>query len=388
MSNVFLHAHATHPQPAMALALVAAQLDAASAQRPQFHPTLGLLYITDHYAEVAADLLADARQRWPGVVFCGTAAAGICATGVEYLDEPALVLMLCNLPPHVFRPFHGRQPLMPDDAWAALVHAEPTTPDIGDLVEELSGRTGSGYLFGGISSARRVRPQWAGDVIQGGLSGVGFARSVPIVSRVTQGCQPIGPARRVTDAEDNVVLGLDGQPALPVMLADLQVTLQQPEIALPRLAQTLAGITDADDAAHAHLNQFGADTRVRALMGLDTARAGVALGDRVEAGMQLSFCAQNVEAARRDLVRVCSEIREELDEAGDGHPGVSRIAGAVYVSCTGRGGPHFGGESAEMQIIRHALGDVPLVGFFAAGEIAHRHVYGYTGVLTVFATAT
>ena len=34
-----------------------------------------------------------------------------------------------------------------------------------------------------------------------------------------------------------------------------------------------------------------------------------------------------------------------------------------------------------------ALGDVPLVGFFAAGEIARHHVYGYTGVLTVFRSA-
>ena len=61
-----------------------------------------------------------------------------------------------------------------------------------------------------------------------------------------------------------------------------------------------------------------------------------------------------------------------------------RIAGALYVSCAGRGGPHFGAPSAELQIVRHALGDVPLVGFFAAGEIAHRHLYGYTGVLTAF----
>jgi small ligand-binding sensory domain FIST len=37
-----------------------------------------------------------------------------------------------------------------------------------------------------------------------------------------------------------------------------------------------------------------------------------------------------------------------------------------------------------MQIIRHALGDVPLVGFYAAGEIAGQQLYGYTGVLTVF----
>ena len=64
-----------------------------------------------------------------------------------------------------------------------------------------------------------------------------------------------------------------------------------------------------------------------------------------------------------------------------------RICGAIYVSCSGRGGPHFGGPSAELQIVRHALGDVPLVGFFAGGEIAHHHLYGYTGVLTVFVGA-
>jgi small ligand-binding sensory domain FIST len=96
---------------------------------------------------------------------------------------------------------------------------------------------------------------------------------------------------------------------------------------------------------------------------------------------------------------VCAEVREELEpeeislplatamaiselEAVP-HP-ARRIAGAVYVSCAGRGGPHFGSPSAELQIVRHALGDVPLVGFFAGGEIAHHRLYGYTGVLTVF----
>jgi small ligand-binding sensory domain FIST len=106
-----------------------------------------------------------------------------------------------------------------------------------------------------------------------------------------------------------------------------------------------------------------------------------------------------VQAARADLTRICAEIREELEPeemtVGTAHAlGASeleaaphparRIAGAVYVSCSGRGGPHFGGPSAELQIVRRALGDVPLVGFFAGGEIARHHLYGYTGVLTVF----
>jgi small ligand-binding sensory domain FIST len=107
------------------------------------------------------------------------------------------------------------------------------------------------------------------------------------------------------------------------------------------------------------------------------------VADVVAPGMRLAFCQRDVEAARRDLVRICAEIREEIESGGDGAtPG--RIAGAIYVSCSGRGGPHFGGASAELQIVQHALGDVPLAGFFAGGEIARHHLYGYTAVLTVF----
>ena len=123
----------------------------------------------------------------------------------------------------------------------------------------------------------------------------------------------------------------------------------------------------------------------------------MALADLVEAGQQLSFCRRDAQAARRDLVRICSEIREALDPdavadspdsaagpTGANSAGTRQITGALYMSCTGRGGPHFGAPSAELQVIQHALGDVPLAGFFAAGEIAHHHLYGYTGVLTVF----
>src|SRR4030095_1533614 len=129
----------------------------------------------------------------------------------------------------------------------------------------------------------------------------------------------------------------------------------------------------------------------------------IAIADQPEAGMQLAFCTRNAQAAQRDLVRICAEIREELEpESMPAEAAVAqarsadasapeargsaalRVAGAVYVSCAGRGGPHFGGPSAELQIVRRALGDVPLVGFFAAGEIARHHLYGYTGVLTVF----
>jgi small ligand-binding sensory domain FIST len=175
----------------------------------------------------------------------------------------------------------------------------------------------------------------------------------------------------------------------------------------------MAGLVSADaqPQGQRRTGHFGTDTRVRHIVGLDGARRGVALADYVEAGMRLAFCQRTVSAARADLMRICAEIREELSPeelerlalapsvgtaggagctaAGpDGEPQQQRrICGAIYVSCSGRGGPFFGGPSAELQIVRHALGDVPLVGFFAGGEIAHHHLYGYTGVLTVFVAA-
>ena len=402
----FLVGHATHPDWRAALALAGAQID---ARRPAHEHsgagplTLGFAYFTDPYAPHAQALLLELRQRWPGVAWVGSVGVGVCAGGVEYIDEPALALMLAALPAGRFEVFSGARKLQRIEAYTALVHADPATPDLQDLITEMSDRTQSGYLFGGLASSRAATVHLADGVWQGGLSGVAFTREVALISRVTQGSQPIGPTREVTACERNIVTQLDGEPALPCLLRDLGLpTLDDPRAALPRLRATLVGLSDAADTADGtptRPGQFGADTRVRHLVGLDPGRSAVAVADLLQPGMRLAFCQRDVQAARRDLVRICSEIRDELetqaeatpaDGQGAALPAARRILGAIYVSCTGRGGPHFGGPSAELKIIQHALGaggdgqPIPLVGFFAAGEIARHHLYGYTGVLTVF----
>lgn len=377
----FLLGHATHPDWRTALALTAAQIDAQSAARPEgaAAPTLGLVYLSDHLASHAQDLLDALRQRWPGLSWAGGVGVGICATGAEYFDEPALAVLLCPLPPGSFEIFSGARPADWARAHTALVHADPSTPELTELLGELSHRLATGYLFGGVVSSRGADVQIADGVLKGGLSGVAFDERAGVVSRVTQGCQPVGPERLVGRAEDNLVMELDGRSALDCLVADLGIDLSRPREAMPRLRATLVGLSAADDALLGRGRQFGPDVRVRHLVGLDPGREAVAVADRVEPGMRLAFCQRDVDAARRDLVRVCSEIREEAaDDDGRG------LLGAVYVSCTGRGGAHFGGASAELKIVQRALGEVPLVGFFANGEIARRHLYGYTGVLTVF----
>ncbi len=428
--KLFPYGHATHPQWPMAAGLVLAQLR-AHMTLPAYAsaPALGLLYITDHFAQHAQDILDHLSSELPEVTdWSGTVGVGIASNNVEYFDEPALAVMLCDLPAAQYRVFSGVTPLPSAGlfkAHTALVHADAATPDVAELIEEMAGRTDSGYLFGGLASSRSRTVQFAisgngnlkgqgaaGGVFSGGLSGVAFARGMSrssgaedaflgLMSRVTQGCRPVSGHYRITACENNVITELDGQPALEVMLGDLDISLDAPHEAIDKVRRTLVGLSrepDGQARAPVHAGQFGADVLVRHLIGLDPARKGIAIADLPVVGMRLAFCERNAAAARSDLVRICAEIREELEPMemsadvayalnadADAAPHPARgIAGAVYVSCSGRGGPHFGGPSAELQIIRRALGDVPLVGFFAGGEIARSHLYGYTGVLTVF----
>ncbi|MEJ7930410.1 FIST C-terminal domain-containing protein [Ramlibacter sp. AN1015] len=417
--KLFPFGHATHPQWPMAAGLVLAQLRAQMA-RPEYAgaPTLGLIYITDHYAEHANAILDLLSAELPEVIdWAGTVGVGICSSNVEYFDEPALAVMLCALPPHQYRVFSGVAPLgtgegMGFEAYSALVHADAGTPELPELLAEVAGRTTTGYLFGGLAASRsrtvqfavggngNIRGQGAASgVFSGGLSGVAFGEDVALVSRVTQGCQPVAGHKRITAAEGNVILALDTEPALDVLLRELRISLDEPQQAMATLRATMVGLTSGGSRAVGRTGSFGNDVLVRHIIGLDPGRRGVAVADQVEVGMSMAFCQRNARAARADLMRICAEIREELEpeemslpvaaalaahEALAAPSPVRRIAGAVYVSCAGRGGPHFGGPSAELQIVRHALGEVPLVGFFAGGEIARHHLYGYTGVLTVF----
>ena len=269
--KLFPSGHATHPQWRMAAALVLAQLRAHMAL-PDYasSASLGLLYITDHYAPHAQDILDYLSVELPEVTdWSGTVGVGVAANNVEYFDEPALSVMLCALPSDQYRVFSGVAPLGSlgtgaFEAHTALIHADGATPDVAELIAELASRTETGYLFGGLASSRSDTVQFAvggngnikgqgaaRGVFRGGLSGVAFGAGVALLSRVTQGCQPISATRTVTACERNLVLELDGEPALDAMLTDLGVSLDQPRAALAKIRATLVGLSHRPPLPHA-----------------------------------------------------------------------------------------------------------------------------------------
>lgn len=336
---------------------------------------LGFVYVTDllcdHLQEIVAALkMATGVEHW-----VGTVGIGICAGDQEYFDAPAMAVMAGDFEPDSFHVFRNVRSAADAKALSlacgdtpaafAVVHADPYAGDVAELVGELSSRVETGFLVGGLTSSRRRNLQVADGITQGGLSGVAFSDAIPIATRLTQGCVPIGTRHKVTSYQRNVIVTLNGRPAFEVLKEDVGDELAHD---LGRLGgQIFAGLPVPDSDT--------GDYVVRNLVGIDPSSNLVAIGEMLHPESSVMFCRRDRETAREDMARMLSSIKEGL---------YARPRGAIYYSCLGRGSALFGENSSELKMIREALGDVPLVGFFCNGEISHNRLYGYTGVLTLF----
>jgi small ligand-binding sensory domain FIST len=249
------------------------------------------------------------------------------------------------------------------------VHADPRCPDIVQAAVDTASASGA-FLVGGLVSHRCETPLVAGgterDALgRNGISGVLLSPEVSVATALTQGCIPIGPVRRIDEARDNVVMAIDGKPALTVFLDDVG-----PDLA--RDPRRLGGVVFAG------LPVQGSDTGdylVRNLMAIDPRQGWIVLGAEVSPGDPILFCRRDPDSAKADLDRMLKQLAGRLQ----GPP-----KAGIYVSCIARGAALFGEPGIETGLIRERFGDIPLVGFFANGEISRDRLYGHTGVLTLF----
>ena len=333
--------------------------------------TLGFLYVSDAFAGELDAILAFFKSATGVPHWTGSVGVGVCATGVEYLEAPAMAVMLGEFEPADFtmlpllRTPQDIEARRLSDAYFAMVHGDPANTRIQELIEGLSAHVASGFVVGGLSSSRGETAQISDGVVSGGLSGVLFSERVKLATRLTQGISPLGPRHRITAANKNIVGSLDHRPALDVMKAEIGEVLAR-------------DLRRAAGYIFVGLPVRGSDTGdylVRNILGVDPQNHLVAVGETVEPGDELLFCRRDQQSAEDDLQRMLAAIGAQLN---------APIRGGVYYSCLGRGQHMFGAQNREMELIRDTLGDFPLVGFFANGEISHNRLYGYTGVLTLF----
>ncbi len=354
----------------------APQASARKTNPPHTNP-LGFLYVTDVIAEQAGEILDRLRketgvEHWIGAT--GMGILGASANGSsEYYDQPAVSALIADLPDDSFRVFPGRG----DDAagagseWfeaqrpnVAIVHADPRAQRLPLMLDRLAEASGA-YLVGGLASSRGPMVQIAGEASEGGASGAWIGSSVNLVAGLSQGCAPIGPAHVATTAQKNVVMEIDGRPALDVFKEEIGEMLARN---LERCANFI----------YAALPVGGSDTGdylVRNLMGIDPNKGWIAIGDQIESGDGIMFTKRDRSTANADLVKMLERLKKRITRP---------IQGGLYFSCLSRGHNLFGDAGTEMAILRDHLGDIPLAGFFANGEISHKRLYGHTGVLALF----
>lgn len=334
---------------------------------------LGLVYVTDPFSAYLEKIFHALRDQTGISQWVGSVGQGVLCTQHEFYDQPAIVIMLAAFNEAQFEVFTDVAALQPPKTENAMqgvrisvTHGDPRDGNLLQTISALPDKIGNGYLVGGLTSASEHYFQLANKVVEGGVSGVAFSDSVEVVTSLTQGCTPLGPIHRITECDHHMVIKIDDRPALDVFIEDLGTD------SIDDLDQTAGSIF----AGFPHSDSDTNDYVIRNVVGIDPENKLLAIGDILKVDSNIMFCRQSSNTAHQDMQRMLSDIKKRL---------AGRIArGGIYISCLGRGQNLFGGDATEMKLIADSLGEIPIIGFYANGEIAGHRLYGYTGILTLF----
>ena len=373
----FASAHAAGGSPEAIAETLAAQLHGNGH-------TVGFIYATSSLSPDFGRLLTALRRRTGIDNWVGTVGHGVCASGIEHWGQPAAVVLTCRFARDSYRLIGsitdaGSVARRPEPGFAAglgVVHGDPRNGQVVEIVADLA-RTHGAYLVGGLTSADSAFPQVAGQqVVDGGVSGILLGGRLVVAMGLTQGCTPIGPVHEVTAGQGQVLIQLDGRRAWDVLMEDIGIAEgadPRPWLANVHAAMPIAG----SQVAGSRVAGVGdADYVVRNLVGIDAGRGIVAIAAGAQPGDRIMFVRRDADSAAKDLERMLGDLKGRLS---------GRARAGLYYSCVGRGPNLFERKAYELATIREALGDIPLAGFFGNGEISQDRVYGYTGVLTLFA---
>lgn len=365
-------ATATDAACAEAAAVIDGELGAASID-------LLLAFVTDHHAAGFAQLSAALSRRFPRAVIAGCTVGGAIGGGVEIEHQPALSLTAASLPGVTVHAHH----LGPDvDTWLAPDHDAdavialpcPLTCPTEELLAWTDRVWPSAVKVGGLASGGMTgRGPSANTLFLGGQRHhdgavlVTLAGDVAVDTIVAQGCRPIGAPMIVTKGLGNVILELDGEPALAT-LESVHAALPPADRALCRHSLFVGLAADGD-----HLRRR--DVLVRNLVGCDRASGALAVGATIERGQIVQFHLRDAATSAEDLAELLAEPS-------------APAAGALLFSCVGRGQLLYGQPNHDSSAFLRARGPMPLGGFFCNGEVGpvrgRTFVHGYTSAFALF----
>ena len=383
------------------------QLEAAKAQNRTFN--FGFLYVSDYLSQDAESILNLFRSVLKIDNWVGTVGIGVCAGGEAFIDTPAISAMIGHFAEDDFCIFPGADSdydesaatlaawLKKRDPMLTFVHGDPLSEEDPARTIKVLEQTTGGFLSGGLSSSRNEHAQYAGDLYNGGVSGVMFSQNIPVATTLSQGCIPVGKIHIITRGDDHVIRELDSESALKVFETDIRT------MAIKKIDVDPDTVLVTEDAAqnrdvlpeefktlfkgeiHAAFPVSQSDQNdylVRNIISFDPEDGSMLLSQNINTGESIMFVHRDDDTVQQDLSKCLMALRTRVTR----DMGAFAPKGALYVSCVARAFSQIGTDPAqsEMRLIREIIGDVPLAGFYAGGEISNARLYGYTGILTLF----
>jgi small ligand-binding sensory domain FIST len=357
-------------------------------------PDIALVFFSPHHAALAEDICKTINERLETRCLLGCPGESIVGNDREIEDGPAMTLWLGRWnQPVELTPFHlaleetseGASLLgWPDDLAMVdpeqgliLLLADPFTFPVDDFLRQVNEVNRGLRVAGGMASGAREpgrNPLLLGQaVFAEGAAGVLLQGPMKVRGVVSQGCRPIGQHFVITKAQDNIVVELGGKPPL-VQLQQLWQELS------PRDQQLVQQGLHIGRVLNEYQGQFQrGDFLVRNVIGLDRSSGVMAVTDRVRVGQTVQFHVRDAATADEDLHELL-----QLDLSAH----EQRPAGALLFTCNGRGTRLFDQPNHDAGVIRREVGQVPLAGFFAQGELGpvggQNFIHGFTASVLLF----
>lgn len=396
---------------------------------------LAVLFLSAQHLDEAGTIAAVVQRRLGAGVLIGASGESVVGGEVELEDAAGVSLLAASLPGVELRPFRledlpqireggeeevaamGAAAGMTDDAGGyrgTILLADPFSVAMNVVLPALSKArprppAGSDWprapLVGGMASASN-RPLGnalllGDEVLHRGAVGVSLHGAVRMDSLVSQGCRPFGPTFVVTAARNQLVQRLGGRPALRALHEAIE-SLDEDSKQLLKRGIFLGRVVNE------YKERFGrGDFLIRSVVGVDQESGAIAVADMLRVGQTVQFHMRDAATADEDL-GLLLDMQKLYDPP----------AGVLLFTCNGRGSRLFETPHHDAAAIVRAFtpdlaaeekakggkplgpvkrapvasgsggGQVPLAGFFAAGEIGpigdEVFLHGHTASVAFF----
>jgi small ligand-binding sensory domain FIST len=261
-----------------------------------------------------------------------------------------------------------------DRADALILMVDPFSFPVEPLLATLADGHPGLPVIGGLASARGQAGTLLGRDGAIGAGAVGLALSgVRVAACVSQGARPVGPEMAITAGQGNVIEELAGRPAIARLeQAVAELSPAERELAVRGLLIGLVVDPNKPDYERG-------DFLVRGILSADPESGTITVGERIRVGQTVRLQVRDAASADEDLT---AAVERGVADLG------SPPAGALLVTCNGRGSHMFSTPDHDAQVLAGATG-APAAGFFCAGEIGpvgdRNFVHGFTATMALLA---